>query len=85
MRLVKQFPVLRWEQQRRRLYVSFPIFVLTRKISKFRIISIGSVQEYAAATMPQYGSGLYAPTLTGASTLNSTASLVAGKQIEGLK
>lgn len=43
----------------------------------------GSVQDYAAAALPQYTSGLYAPSLTNASTLNTTASLVAGKQIEG--
>lgn len=44
---------------------------------------LGSVQDYGAATLPQYTSGLYAPSLTQASALNSTASLVAGKQIEG--
>lgn len=45
---------------------------------------IGSVQDYAAASLPQYASGLYAPTLA-SNTLNATAALVAGKQIEGIK
>lgn len=47
------------------------------------IIFIGSVQDYTTAALPQYTSGLYAPTLTTANALNTTASLVAGKQIEG--
>lgn len=45
---------------------------------------LGSVHDYNAAALPQYASGLYAPTLTTGSTLNTTASLVAGKQIEGM-
>lgn len=48
------------------------------------IQNVGSVQDYTAAALPQYASGLYAPSLTTASTLNTTASLVAGKQIEGI-
>lgn len=43
----------------------------------------GSVQDYATAALPQYTSGLYAPSCT-ANALNTTASLVAGKQIEGI-
>lgn len=39
------------------------------------------MQDYAAASLPQYAS-LYAPTLPN-TTLNATAALVAGKQIEG--
>lgn len=46
--------------------------------------TLGSVQDYSAAALPQYASGLYAPSLTPATTLNTTASLVAGKQIEGM-
>lgn len=53
------------------------------KISNHLIIFIGSVQDYTTAALPQYNSGLYAPTLTTANALNTTASLVAGKQIEG--
>ncbi|XP_031627649.1 CUGBP Elav-like family member 1 isoform X2 [Contarinia nasturtii] len=41
-----------------------------------------SVQDYTTAALPQYASGLYAPSCT-ANALNTTASLVAGKQIEG--
>ncbi|XP_055303466.1 CUGBP Elav-like family member 2 isoform X2 [Sitodiplosis mosellana] len=42
-----------------------------------------SVQDYTTTALPQYTSGLYAPSLTTANALNTTASLVAGKQIEG--
>lgn len=60
-------------------------FKLSRinKICNHLIIFIGSVQDYSTAALPQYTSGLYAPTLTTANALNTTASLVAGKQIEG--
>lgn len=42
---------------------------------------LGSVQDYAAS-MPQYTSSLYAPSLQNA-TLNTAVSLIAGKQVEG--
>lgn len=56
------------------------------KIIRIRLLIItGSVQDYTTAALPQYASGLYAPSLTTANALNTTASLVAGKQIEGNK
>lgn len=45
------------------------------------VFFLGSVQDYAAS-MPQYTSSLYAPSLQNA-TLNTAVSLIAGKQVEG--
>lgn len=60
----------------------FNIFLL------FPIISIGTVPDtlptaYTTAALPQYGGGLYSPTPLANTNLTATASIAAGKQIEG--
>lgn len=57
-------------------------FIKKYRFSILFCIYTGSVQDYGAS-LPQYANGLYAPASIASATLNTAASVVAGKQIEG--
>lgn len=53
------------------------------------LLFLGSVPDpmtagYTTATLPQYASGLYAPASLPNNAISTVASVVAGKQIEGM-
>lgn len=58
-------------------YIKFQIYTLTGTVPD----TLPSA--YTTAALPQYAGGLYSPTPLTNNNLTATASIVAGKQIEG--